>query len=142
MNMQKFRLTGLREPEVRWEFARYKFAINCKFIRFLGKAPQTPRSLWRFAHKTSKNRRLGGFYLTNCLAASAARMPDNSGFYGFFAKKGRKNLQVQSDTKCPRLLTVLLLTAKNTKCTKRKTTAKDMKGGKKRSDKNLRVREP
>jgi hypothetical protein len=28
---------------VRWEFARYKFAINCKFIRFLGKAPQTPR---------------------------------------------------------------------------------------------------
>jgi hypothetical protein len=37
MNMQKFRLTGLL-----WEFARYKFAINCKFIRFLGKAPQTP----------------------------------------------------------------------------------------------------
>ncbi|MDR1901374.1 MAG: hypothetical protein LBQ88_03690, partial [Treponema sp.] len=26
--MQKFRLTGLL-----WEFARYKFAINCKFIR-------------------------------------------------------------------------------------------------------------
>jgi hypothetical protein len=37
--MQKFQLTGLL-----WEFARYKFAINCKFIRFLGKAPQTPSS--------------------------------------------------------------------------------------------------
>jgi hypothetical protein len=36
--MQKFRLPGLL-----WEFARYKFAINCKFIRFLGNAPQTPR---------------------------------------------------------------------------------------------------
>ncbi|MDR1904141.1 MAG: hypothetical protein LBQ88_17880, partial [Treponema sp.] len=36
--MQKTRLTGLL-----WEFARYKFAINCKFIRFSGKAPQTPR---------------------------------------------------------------------------------------------------
>ncbi|MDR1903643.1 MAG: hypothetical protein LBQ88_15360, partial [Treponema sp.] len=47
-------------------------------------------SLLRFAHKTSKNRRLGDFYLTNCV-----RMPDNSGFYGFFAKKGRKNLQAQ-----------------------------------------------
>jgi hypothetical protein len=47
-------------------------------------------SLLRFAHKTSKNRRLGGFYLTNCV-----RMPDNSGFYGFFSKKGHKNLQVQ-----------------------------------------------
>ncbi|MDR1904880.1 MAG: hypothetical protein LBQ88_21685 [Treponema sp.] len=32
---------------------------------------------------------------------------------------------------------VLLLTTKNTKCTKRKTTTKDTKGGKKRSDKNL-----
>jgi hypothetical protein len=38
--MQKFRLTRLL-----WEFARYKFAINCKFIRFLGKAPQTPMIL-------------------------------------------------------------------------------------------------
>jgi hypothetical protein len=35
------------------------------------------------------------------------------------------------------LSAVLLLTAKNTKYTKRKTTAKDTKGGKKRSDKNL-----
>jgi hypothetical protein len=32
---------------------------------------------------------------------------------------------------------VLLLATKNTKCTKRKTTTMDTKGGKKRSDKNL-----
>jgi hypothetical protein len=32
------------------EFARYKFAIYCKFIRFLGKAPQTPGKLFLKLH--------------------------------------------------------------------------------------------
>jgi hypothetical protein len=29
------------------EYAMYKFEINCKFIQFLGKAPQTPSTLIR-----------------------------------------------------------------------------------------------
>jgi hypothetical protein len=46
--------------------------------------------LLRFAHKILKNRLAGDFY-----PANSERMPNNRGFYGFFQRKNRKNLQVQ-----------------------------------------------
>jgi hypothetical protein len=47
-------------------------------------------SLLRFAHKTSKNRRLGDF-----LPLKLRKQPYNRGFDGFFNEKSQKNLQVQ-----------------------------------------------
>jgi hypothetical protein len=56
-----------------------------------------PRSLLRFAHKTLKNRLQGDF-----LPCKLRKEPNNCGFYGFFQRKNRKNLQVQQ---APRALT-------------------------------------
>jgi hypothetical protein len=44
----------------------------------------------RFAHKTSKNRLQGDF-----LPCKLPKQPINRGFYGFFQRKNRKNLQAQ-----------------------------------------------
>jgi hypothetical protein len=46
--------------------------------------------LLRFAHKTSKNRLKGDF-----LPCKLPKQPMNRGFYGFFQRKNRKNLQVR-----------------------------------------------
>jgi hypothetical protein len=54
---------------------------------FMREAQQTPSSLLRFAHKTSKNRRLGDF-----LPLKLRKQPINRGFCD---TKWRKNLQVQ-----------------------------------------------
>ncbi|MDR1863293.1 MAG: hypothetical protein LBQ67_05165 [Treponema sp.] len=53
-------------------------------------------SLLHFVHKTSKNRLIGGF-----LPYKLRKEPIYRGFYGFFAKKNHKNLQVQQAPSAP-----------------------------------------
>jgi hypothetical protein len=58
--------------------------------------PQAASSLLRFAHKTPKNRLQGDFLPCKLPGEPTVRkQPDNRGFYGFFQRKNRKNLQVQ-----------------------------------------------
>jgi hypothetical protein len=67
----------------------------------LGQAPQTPSSLWGFAHKISKNRLQGDCEPTVRFTVQTAFEPLVRGcriimvVVTFFAKKSHNNLQAQ-----------------------------------------------